>query len=225
MGFSRQEDWSGLPCPPPGDLPNPGIEPRSPTLKADSLPSEPPGKPLNTGVGNLSLLQAIFPTQELNRRLLHCWWVLYQLSYQGLSTALAMPAFSLSLNVACSDPPQALDFEWGSFPQLLFLLVQSWLRYDSLRKVFFDHPYKELLLDHPPSHSLPLLVFIVTVTPLSEIALFIHGLPGLLRNALTAGLGLSFVAVHADVSADSGNRAGACCKIILERKEVEGGWK
>ena len=44
-GFSRQEHWSGLPCPPPGDLPNPGIKPRSPTLQTDSLPSEPPGKP------------------------------------------------------------------------------------------------------------------------------------------------------------------------------------
>ena len=38
--FSRQEYWSGLPCPPPGHLPNPGIEPRSPALQADSLPSE-----------------------------------------------------------------------------------------------------------------------------------------------------------------------------------------
>ena len=45
MGFSRQEHWSELPCPPPGDLPNPGIVPRSPALQADSLPSEPPGKP------------------------------------------------------------------------------------------------------------------------------------------------------------------------------------
>ena len=44
--FSRQEYWSGLPCPPPGDLPNPGIQPRSPTLQADSLSSEPSGKPL-----------------------------------------------------------------------------------------------------------------------------------------------------------------------------------
>ena len=44
-GFSRQEYWSGLPCPPPGDLPYPGIEPRSPELQADSLLSEPPGKP------------------------------------------------------------------------------------------------------------------------------------------------------------------------------------
>ena len=48
MGFSRQEYWSGLPCPPPGDLPNSGIEPRSPTLQADSLPSEPLGKPQGT---------------------------------------------------------------------------------------------------------------------------------------------------------------------------------
>ena len=45
MGFSRQEYWSGLPFPSPGDLPNPGIEPRSPALQVDSLPSELPGKP------------------------------------------------------------------------------------------------------------------------------------------------------------------------------------
>ena len=42
--FSRQEYWSGLPFPSPGDLPDPGIKPRSPALQADSLPSEPPGK-------------------------------------------------------------------------------------------------------------------------------------------------------------------------------------
>ena len=44
MEFSRQEYWSGLLFPPPGDLPNPGIDPRSPALLADSLSSEPPGK-------------------------------------------------------------------------------------------------------------------------------------------------------------------------------------
>ena len=48
MGFSRQECWSGLPFPSPGDLPDPGIEPRSPTLQVDALPSEPPGKPVNS---------------------------------------------------------------------------------------------------------------------------------------------------------------------------------
>ena len=46
MGFSRQEYWSGLPFPSPGDLPDPGIEPRSPAMQADALTSEPPGKPL-----------------------------------------------------------------------------------------------------------------------------------------------------------------------------------
>ena len=48
MEFSRQEYWSRLSCPPPRDLPNPVIEPRSPTLQADSLLSEPPGKPIIT---------------------------------------------------------------------------------------------------------------------------------------------------------------------------------
>ena len=52
-------------------------QPRSPTLQADSLLAEPQGKPKNTGVGNLSLLQWIFPTQELNQSLLHCRWILY----------------------------------------------------------------------------------------------------------------------------------------------------
>ena len=46
--FSRQEYWSGLPFPSPGDLPDPGIKPRSPTLQADALPSEPPGKPTSS---------------------------------------------------------------------------------------------------------------------------------------------------------------------------------
>ena len=64
------------------DLPNPEIEPRSPTLRADYLPAEPQGKPKNTGVGSLSLLQEIFPTQGLNPGLLHCRQILYQLSYQ-----------------------------------------------------------------------------------------------------------------------------------------------
>ena len=66
-----------------GDLPKPGIEPTSPALQADSSPAEPQVKPKNTEVGSLSLLQRIFLTQELNQGLLHCRWILYQLSYQG----------------------------------------------------------------------------------------------------------------------------------------------
>ena len=61
--FSRPESWSGEPVPSPGDLSNPGIETQFPTLQADSLSAEPQGKPKNTGVGSLSLLQWIFLTQ------------------------------------------------------------------------------------------------------------------------------------------------------------------
>ena len=83
MEFSRPVYWSGWPFPSPGDLPNPGIEPRSPALQVDSLPAEPQGKPRKTGVVRLSLPQQICTTQELNRVLLHCRWILYQLSYEG----------------------------------------------------------------------------------------------------------------------------------------------
>ena len=78
---ARILEWIAFPC--SGDLPNPGIEPRSPALQADSLPAEPQGKPKNPEVGSLSFLQQIFPTQELNQDLLHCRWILDQLSYQG----------------------------------------------------------------------------------------------------------------------------------------------
>ena len=54
------------------DLLNPGFEPRSPALHVDSLPAKPQGKPKNTGVGSLSLLQWIFPAQQMNQGLLHC---------------------------------------------------------------------------------------------------------------------------------------------------------
>ena len=62
--------------------PRDGSPPGSP-VQVDFLPAEPQGKPKNTGVGSLSLVQGIFPSQELNRGLLHCWWIPYQLSYEG----------------------------------------------------------------------------------------------------------------------------------------------
>ena len=77
---ARILEWGAMPS--SRDLPNPGIELRFPTLQADSLPAEPPGKHKNTGVGSLSLLQGISLTQGSNRGLLHCRWILYQLSHQ-----------------------------------------------------------------------------------------------------------------------------------------------
>ena len=78
--------WVAVPS--PGNLPDPGMELGSPALQADSLPAEPQGKPKHTGVGCLSLLQQIFPTQEWNRGLLHCRQILYQLIYVLLTNWL-----------------------------------------------------------------------------------------------------------------------------------------
>ena len=67
-GFSRQEYWSRLPCPPPGHLPDPGIEPRSPPLQMDSLTAEPPGKPLDLRL-TLNIVSSRDPWLDYNCRL------------------------------------------------------------------------------------------------------------------------------------------------------------
>ena len=73
MGFSRQEYWSRLPCPPPGDLPDPGIKPRSPPLQMDSLTAEPPGKSLDLGLtlnieSHLEILDLITTADPISRK-------------------------------------------------------------------------------------------------------------------------------------------------------------
>ena len=90
---ARILEWGAFPF--SGGSPTPGIKPRSPALKVDSLPAEPQGKPKNTRVGTLSLLQQIFLTQELIWGLLHCRWILYQLSYQGSPYSCNRPLFPL----------------------------------------------------------------------------------------------------------------------------------
>ena len=97
---------------------------RSPSLQGDSLPAEPPGKPKNTGVGSLSLLQQIFPTQESNQCLFHCRWILYQQSYQGSpgkppkSMLLAHFPALLSYFVWCTGLTQV----WIKMPPLISFL-------------------------------------------------------------------------------------------------------
>ena len=68
MGFSRQEYWSGLPFPSPGDLPDPGIEPGSPALQIDSLPSEPAGSGMgsNTNI-RMTDVPSTLVTGEMTR--------------------------------------------------------------------------------------------------------------------------------------------------------------
>ena len=123
MEFSRPEYWSGYPFPSPGDLPNPGIKPRSPTLQADPLPAEPQGKPKNTGVGSLSLLQGIFLTQELKQGLLHCRRILYQLSYKGSPLSLKPAAIFSSYKRNQITPKVLLTFSSSChFLSLLYLM-------------------------------------------------------------------------------------------------------
>ena len=80
MGFSRQEYWSGLPFPSPGDLPDPGTEPGSPALKADAFPSEPPGKQ-GSLANAISTFGTIVHSKELDTRMYTVW----MLSYAGPS--------------------------------------------------------------------------------------------------------------------------------------------
>ena len=72
------------------------MEPRSPALQADSLRAEPQGKRKNTGVGSLSLLQRIFPTQGSNLGLQHCRQILYELSHKGSPRILEWVAYPFS---------------------------------------------------------------------------------------------------------------------------------
>ena len=85
MGFSRQEYWSRLPSPSPGELPNPGIEPWSPALQADSLPSEPPGTQYCPGTHSILIrLNLICLVRKLPIPLLILTFYRFFLSSPGL---------------------------------------------------------------------------------------------------------------------------------------------
>ena len=110
-GSSQPRDWT-----------------QSPTLQADSLSSEPPGKPKNTGTGSLCLLQGIFPSQESNWGLLHCRQILYQLSYQGSPRVKHMPIiyrshFSLPRVTRAHEHKKTCTH---LFPAALPTVAQNW---------------------------------------------------------------------------------------------------
>ena len=110
---NRDGVLEGLPCPPPGDFPSSVIELRSPVLQADSLQAEPPGKPKNTGVGSLSLLQGNCLTQSSEWVLLHCRRILYQLSYQEAwreQQKFYVPLLLLSTLLSCPSCPPPFFF-------------------------------------------------------------------------------------------------------------------
>ena len=105
MGFSRQEYWSGLPFPSPGDLPNPGAESLSSTLPVNSLPSEPPGK----------LSYSLELPQKKKKFFLFCsicslWIIISPFSH-----------FSYSFNILCSVLQGKLSFKINILNQLILL--------------------------------------------------------------------------------------------------------
>ena len=121
---ARILEWVAFPFS-PGDLPKSGMEPRFPTLQADSLPAESQGKPKNTGGGSLSLLQQTFPIQELNQDLLHCKWILYQLNYQG-------------------NPSMITVFLSFFFLITVFLKKKKKTHFFSIFSIVFSFKYKEI---------------------------------------------------------------------------------
>ena len=114
MGFSRQRYWGRLPCPPPGDLPKPRIKSKS---ASRFFTTEPSGKPKNTRVGSLALLQGIFPTQKSIRGLLHWRQILYQLSYQGSPNLQTME-------------DKGIVYSW--WEQIIMVLAKGWQRRSGL---------------------------------------------------------------------------------------------
>ena len=131
----------------PGDLPNPGLEPRSPTLQTESLPAESQGKPKNTGVGSLSILQRIFLTQVSNQGLLHCRQILYQLNYQGSPHIHAYPLFldAVSLHRVLSKVSCAIQFSSVQFSRSVV--------FDSLRPHESQHARPPCPSPTPRVHS------------------------------------------------------------------------
>ena len=138
MGFSRQEYRSGLPCPSPGDLPDLGIEPEYPTLQADSLLSEPPGKPWGRMEGACNCLAQVHPSQ-VNR-----WSCLLDDLLQQSSILRQNPSYNYS---PFTQGGMLWKIKSSSSifisPSLPFTLRVKWKRWVIYRDIF----YHSLLID------------------------------------------------------------------------------
>ena len=109
MEFSRQEYWSGLPFPSPGDLPHTGIEPGSPTLQADSSPSEPPGKPI-----------------------IHSYIYVHTCVSDRIHRYISISTFILLSNLSSHQYLQFIQFSPFPFCNSLFWQWGSWFPFSSI---------------------------------------------------------------------------------------------
>ena len=113
MGFSRQEYWSGLPFPSPGNLPNPGIEPGSPALQADALLSEPPGSSHSKG----EIVEDVPPDGVMSAfsrdtQAVRTWvtpWFLFSGRYNGLLSTVERQELLVLVQVILLGPPSSLS--------------------------------------------------------------------------------------------------------------------
>ena len=155
MEFSRSGNWSGQPIPSPGYLPNPGIEPRFPALQANSLRAEPQGKPKNTRVGSLSLLQGNFLTQGLNLGLLHCRHIFYHLSHQGSHIHIYYLCLYLYPGSSQSETPGRVDNGPGVENRELLQQEVEYLILETLHStlefIFFKIPMTRNVHNHQVS--------------------------------------------------------------------------
>ena len=115
-------------------------------MQVDSLPAEPPGKPKNTGVGSLCLLQGIFLTQELNQGLLHCRQILYQLNNQGslgTSGSLTQARGNQLPGIKGAGPRGALSIPLGCCLCVCVIIPRSWSTFNSMPKGFTAHSLRQ----------------------------------------------------------------------------------
>ena len=155
-----------------GDLPNPEFKSRFPTFQVDSLLAEPPGKPKNTGVVSLSLLQGIFPTQELNWSLLHCRQILYHLSQGWTDNRDLFPV--LLLQLILSPCAKGILFSLFSVDEIVNFLgcldcsnKIPWIEWLRKNEISFSHLWTcslevrglvWLVEGPPPGHKLLLVI-------------------------------------------------------------------
>ena len=116
MEFSRQEYWSGLPFPSPGDLPDPGIKPGSPALQADTLPSEPPCLSLEWWV-KIILGMILFPIKQNKHIIFHVCAFLYE---RGESMEKFKPSYWYWLLAQEDGMKMSIDFSFPLYISLMF---------------------------------------------------------------------------------------------------------
>ena len=154
-GFSRQEYWSGLPCPPPGNLPDPWIKPRSTELQADSLLSEPPGKPLKLIYSPrkqpLFALSFFSVYKEKGKQVVcrRCFLKLHS-HQEPITTLEYRHEFCLLLSSEAQGPifPILLVSKWESAYSFVFLMMKTQDTWELFKEEYF------LTRDHLPSSLL-----------------------------------------------------------------------